>query len=179
MSEAAEAFNRSIQDAQDLLDLFDDEKNTNSNKKPEALKRAGLIIAMAAWETYVEDRVLEEFEVLLKAVGGSPLGLFVQRRLDEDLRRFHNPNSQNVKRLFEDCFEVDITQKWVWDNYDANQARTVLNKLISKRGKAAHVANTSSNPECDPHLVKRDDLEKAIRFLKGLVTATDKIKLVK
>ncbi len=37
----------------------------------------------------------------------------------------------------------------------------------AKRGDAAHQANTSSNPSCTPHLVKRDELEKAIRFLKG------------
>ncbi|QBH12243.1 hypothetical protein DO021_02615 [Desulfobacter hydrogenophilus] len=37
----------------------------------------------------------------------------------------------------------------------------------------------SSNPSCTPHLVKRDELEKAIRFLKGLLEATDKVKMVK
>lgn len=46
------------------------------------------------------------------------------------------------------------------------------------RGDAAHQANTSDNPECAPHVVKRDDLDKAIRFLKGLVEATDKVRVV-
>ncbi|MDT8391627.1 MAG: HEPN domain-containing protein [Lentisphaeria bacterium] len=179
MTEAAEAFNRSIQDAQELLDRFDDENTPTSNRNPETLKRAGLVIAMAAWETYIKDRIREEFEVLLKAVGGSPLGRFVQKRLAEDLKRFFNPNSLKVKQLFENYFEVDVTEQWVWDNYDAHLARETLNKLISKRGDAAHQAKTSPKPDNEPHLVKRDDLEKAIRFLKGLVMATDKVKIVK
>jgi len=181
MSEAAEAFERSVRDAEEFLGRFDEEnKSSVLGRSPEALKRAGLIIAMAAWETYVKDRVQEEFEVLLKSAGGSPLGRFVQKRLDIDLKRFCNPNSQKVKQLFEDYFEVDVTEGWVWNNYnDADQARAVLNKLISKRGDAAHRANTSSNPDCDPHLVKRDELDKAIRFLKGLVAATDRVKIVK
>ena len=58
-------------------------------------------------------------------------------------------------------------------------AKKALNALIAKRGDAVHQANTSSNPSCTPHLVKRDELEKAIRFLKGLVEATDKVKMVK
>lgn len=181
MSKAGEAFSRSIEDAEELLVRVDEENASASKKRStETLKRAGLVIAMAAWETYVKERILEEFEVLVKAVGGSPLGRFAQRRLAEDMKRFYNPNSQKVKQLFEDYFEVDITQKWVWDNYqDSEQVRAKLNKYISMRGDAAHQANTSSNPECEPHTVKRDDLEKAIRFLKGLVAATEKVVVVK
>ena len=136
-------------------------------------------MAMAAWETYIKDRVREEFEVWLRAITGSPIGNFVQRRLDEDLKRFFNPNSEKTKHLFLNYFEVDITQGWVWDNYDATQAKKALNAIVSKRGDAAHQANTSGNPNGDPHLVKRDDLEKAIRFLKGLVAATDKVRIAK
>ena len=179
MSEAAKAFDRSIKDAQELLERFDDEKTSSSGRNPETLKRAGMVIAMAAWETYVKERIQEEFEIWLKAVEGSPLGRFVQKRLNEDLKRFFNPNSEKVKRLFINYFDVDVTQEWVWDNYQAPQARKALNALISKRGDAAHRANTSSNPNCDPHLVKREELEKAIRFLKGLVAATDKVRIAK
>lgn len=178
MSKAGEAFNRSIKDAEELLDRIDKE-NASGNPSSEALKRGGLIVAMAAWETYVKDRIREEFDILLKAVLGSALGRFVQRRLDEDMKRFCNPNSQKVKKLFEDYFEVDVTQGWTWDNYiDIDEVRTRLNKYIAMRGQAAHEANTSDNPDCAPHSVKRDDLDKAIRFLKGLVAATDKVTVV-
>lgn len=179
MSLAAEAFNRSINDAQELLERFDDEKNLSSGRSPETLKRAGMVLALAAWETYIKDRIEEEFEVYLKAIEGSLIGRFVQKRLDQDLKRFYNPNSDRTKRIFNDYFEIDVTKAWVWNNYDSAQAKKTLNKLVSKRCDAAHQANTSSTPNCEPDIVKREELEKAIRFLKGLVEATDKIKMMK
>ncbi|MFT5816333.1 MAG: hypothetical protein ACI9VT_004111 [Psychroserpens sp.] len=36
----------------------------------------------------------------------------------------------------------------------------------------AHIANTYP---CGVHIVKREDLDKALRFLKGLIQATEKI----
>lgn len=179
MSKAAESFDRTIQDAQALLDRFDTENAKEPDQNLEPLKRAGLIMALAAWETYIKDRIKEEFAILLTSVRGSLLGRFVEKRLEQDLKRFFNPNSSKIKQLFEDYFEIDITEKWVWDNYDAPQARKALNKLIATRGSAAHQANTSDNPDCEPHLIKRDELEKAIRFLTGLVATTDKVRLVK
>ena len=59
MSNASDTFVQSIQDAENLLKHF----NALNTKPPppeiEVLKRAGLIMAMTAWETYVEDRLLE------------------------------------------------------------------------------------------------------------------------
>lgn len=179
MSDALIAFNRSIKDAQELLARFDEEKPNASGRNTEALKRAGMVMAMAAWETYIKDRVVEEFEVWLKPIEGSPLGRFVQKKLNEDLKRFFNPNSDKIKLLFMSYFEIDVTAGWSWDNYSPPQAKKALNALILKRGDAAHKANTSANPSNDLHLIKRDELEKAIRFLKGLVLATDKVRLVR
>lgn len=179
MSEAAKSFARSINDAQELLDRFDEENGKPSAKSSETLKRAGMVVAMAAWETYVKDRIKEEFNIYLKPLEGSLVGRFVQKKLKEDLKRFYNPNTDRTKRLFLDYFEVDVTQGWAWNNYDIPLTKTTLNNLISKRGDAAHQANTSTNYNSEPHLIKRDELEKAIRFLKGLVDATDKVKMIK
>jgi len=176
MSEAGKSFECSIKDAEELLIRFDKENNTTSEPNSETLKRAGMVIAMAAWETYVKDRFREEIDFWLASVNGSLLGNFVQRKANEDLKRFFNPNTDRIKQLFKSYFEIDITAGWVWDNYQAPQAKKVLNDLIAKRGEAAHIANTSP---CCAHIVKRDDLDKAIRFLKGLVNATEKIVVVK
>ena len=179
MSEAANAFDRSIKDADELLARFDAENMSPAEYNAEALKRAGLVMAMAAWETYVKDRFNEEFAVWLRAVDGSQVGKFVRKKKDEDLKRFFNPNSEKTKRLFADYFEVDITQGWKWANYDVIDARKALDSLIAKRGDAAHKANTTKKNNSDMHLVKREELEKALRFLKGLVAATDIFKITK
>ncbi|MDO6693839.1 HEPN domain-containing protein [Aliiglaciecola sp. 3_MG-2023] len=176
MSRAGMSFKVAIQDAEQLLSRFDNEKNTATNVNSEALKRAGLVIAMAAWETYVKDRFREEIDSWLASVNGSLLGNFVLRKVDEDLKRFFNPNVDKTKQLFKSYFEIDITSGWCWDNYQVSQAKTALNALISKRGDAAHIATTSPN---QLHTVKRDELDKAIRFLKGLVKATENVEIVK
>jgi hypothetical protein len=179
MSAAAIVFDQSIKDAQELLARFDEENSGSATHNPETLKRAGLVMAMAAWETYVKDRITEEIEVWLRSVDGSPIGKFVRRQLNEDLKRFFNPNTDKTKHLFIKYFEVDITQGWNWDNYGPSHSKTALDTIVSKRGDAAHQTGKSVSSIKSPDLVKRDELEKAIRFLKGLVVATDKVKLAK
>ena len=68
MSEASIAFKKSIRDAQELLERFDEENGKSTEKNSESLKRAGMVMALCAWETYVKDRIKEEFAGLLKTV---------------------------------------------------------------------------------------------------------------
>ena len=174
MSKAKITFESSIKDAEDLLAHFD------SMPKPppenaEVLKRAGLVMALTAWETYVEDRVREEVQARLRVVNGSYVGKFVTGRLEDELRRFHNPNAEKTKKLFSDFLEVDVTAGWEWQHFDPPKVKKTLDELIAKRGDAVHRSkpSTAGAPPA-PHLVKREDLEKSIRFLKGLVEATDR-----
>ncbi|MCU7374883.1 HEPN domain-containing protein [Paucibacter sp. O1-1] len=122
MSKALVSFEGSIKDAEDLLAHFD------AMPKPpppnaEVLKRAGLVMALTAWETYVEDRVREEVTRRLRVVNGSYVGKFVASRLEEELKRFHNPTSDKTKKLFHDFLEVDVVSGWEWTNFDSAKAR--------------------------------------------------------
>jgi hypothetical protein len=54
MSGAGKSFECAIKDAEELLIRFDKENNNASESNSETLKRAGMVIAMAAWETYVK-----------------------------------------------------------------------------------------------------------------------------
>ena len=174
MSKASEAFKGSIKDAEDLLAHFD------AMAKPplenaEVLKRAGLVMALTAWETYVEDRVREEVAARLRAINGSHIGKFFSGRLEEELKRFHNPTSEKTKKLFLDYLEIDVTASWEWQQIDPPKAKKTLDELLSKRGDAVHrsKAQVAGVPPA-PHLVKREDLERSIKFLKSLVEATEK-----
>ncbi|WP_324022607.1 HEPN domain-containing protein [Aeromonas caviae] len=74
MSKAIQGFEYAIKDAEELLAHFD---SINANPPPtnsEVLKRAGLVMALTAWETYVEDRPVEEMHKKLTVVQGSYLG---------------------------------------------------------------------------------------------------------
>lgn len=174
MSKSADAFKGSIKDAEDLLAHFDAMPKPPPDSA-EVLKRAGLVMALTAWETYVEDRVREELDARLRAIKGSHIGKFVSGRLEEELKRFHNPTADKTKKLFLDYLELDVTAAWEWQQIDAPKARKTLDELISKRGDAVHRSKPQLNglPPA-PHLMKRDDLERSIKFLKSLVDATDK-----
>jgi hypothetical protein len=173
MSKASTTFDTSIEDAVILLRLFDEVHKT-SPERAEVLKRAGLVMALTAWETYVEDRLNEAVQIRLRAVAGSSIGSFVSHKLADELKRLHNPNPEKTKQLFVDFLELDVTARWKWDNYSPADARKALTQLISIRGEAVHRSKSVKAGVPAPDLVRREDLEKAIRFLRGLVAATEK-----
>jgi hypothetical protein len=173
MPSARETFESSIRDAVELLDHF----NAINVKPPppnaEVLKRAGLIMACTAWETYVEDRVQETVQQRLGKGNDSFQNRFVLRHLALALKQFNNPNSEKTCKLFSDYLGVDVSTSWVWNNYDAARARAELDALIKKRGEAVHRSKPLAAGIPAAHLVRKEELERAIRFLKNLVDATD------
>lgn len=174
MSKARTTFDSSIQDAEALLAHFDALNTKPPPENAEVLKRAGLIMALTAWETYVEDCAREEVHARLSAANGSHLSKLVIGRLEAELKRFHNPNTDKTRQLFLDYLEIDVTSRWEWPNVDPARAKKTLDDLIAKRGDAVHRSKPIRNGAPAPHLVKREDLDKAIRFLKCLVEATEK-----
>tara|TARA_Y100000780_G_C13673547_1_gene413344 strand:- start:1236 stop:1778 length:543 start_codon:yes stop_codon:yes gene_type:complete len=173
MSLAKTSFEYGIKDAEELLAHFD---SMNTNPPPanaEVLKRAGLVMALTAWETYVEDRVVEGVQKRLVAVSGSYVGDFINKKLQMELKQFHNPTSEKTKKLFIDYLDIDVTQGWTWANHEPEKAKAALNRWISKRGDAVHRSKPLNSGSAAAHLIKRDELEKVIRFIKDLVKATD------
>ena len=171
MSHSADTFNETIKDSQVLLAHFD-RLHKESSDDAEVLKRAGLVMAFTAWETYVEDRIREAIQDRLQIVNGSPIGEFVTRTLEEELKRFHNPNSDKTRKLFLDYLRIDVTANWTLPNFSPADAKKRLDLLISKRGEVVH-RSISAGGKAAAHPVKRDELAKAIAFLKDLVKATD------
>lgn len=173
MTKAKQGFDQSIRDGEELLAIYD----ALARPKPEdgeVVKRAGLVMALTAWETYVEDVLMEVVTAKLSIVAGSHLANFMRTQLEGELKRLHNPKSDKVKELFQRYLNIDIATYWSWPQFEAPRVAKTLDDLISKRGDAVHrskVAAIGAPPIA--HLIKRDELEKAIRFLKALVVATD------
>jgi hypothetical protein len=174
MSKARERFDVSIRDAVDLIQHFDSQPKPPP-QNAEVLKRAGLVMALTAWETYVEDLIEEIVIGRNPHDGAGHAERFMLARLQEELKRFHNPTSDKTRKLFIDYAGVDVTKHWKWSNYDAAAAKKKLDELLSLRGDIVHRSKAlHDGGPSKAHPVKRDDLEKAIRFLKGLVDATEK-----
>ncbi len=172
MSEAKKTFEYAITDAEQLLMCYDQLNGCDSTEQPpEVLKRATLIMALTAWETYVEDIAKELVDAKYGVVKGSQLGRIVENRLEEHLKYFNSPGSRKTKALFEEFFGIDVTEAWVWNNFQtADEARAQLNKWLKKRGEAVHRAQTDIT---EAHIVKREELDKCIRFFRELVNVTD------
>jgi hypothetical protein len=173
ISRAAEVFAQAIKDAENLLAHFN---KLNTHPPPpdiEVLKRAGLIMAMTAWETYVEDRVNEAAAARLAEVGDSTVAAFVRTRLDEEIKRLHNPNAEKTLQLFRDYAGVDLTKVWTWDGFEPELIRERLNQYLKLRGDIVHRARVveAGPPTAQP--VTKEGLQKAIAFLKNLVAATE------
>ncbi len=174
MPSAKETFESSIRDAVELLDHFNAINIQPPPSNAEVLKRAGLIMACTAWETYVEDRVQEMVQLRLGEGNDSFQNRFVLRHLALTLKQFHNPNTDKTCKLFMDYLGMDVAASWAWNNYDSTRAKAELDALIKKRGDAVHRSKPPDAGVPAPHLIRKDELEKAIRFLKCLVDVTDK-----
>lgn len=173
-STALQTFEHAIQDAIDLLGHFDSINKQPPPPEAEVLKRASLVMALAALETYVEDRIIEATHAIA-GLGSeeSRLSKFYKSSLETDLKYFHTPSTDRIKAIFDKYLGFDVTEGWAWNNYDPVRARNELNKLAKKRGDIAHRSWRPVAGQPTPHAVTREDLRKSIRFIKDLVEATD------
>ncbi|MDD2838489.1 MAG: HEPN domain-containing protein [Sulfuricurvum sp.] len=174
-SKAYIGFGIAIQDSIDLMNHFD---TLNSQPPPpeiEVLKRASLVMALAALETYFEDRIMEAVDAICgkRGMGEDKLINFYKSALEMDLKSFHSPNVERVKHLFKKYLDIDITEGWVWNNCTPKDAKEELNRLVKKRGDIAHRSLRPTPGQPVSHAVKKDDMRKHLYFIKEMVKATD------
>ena len=71
MSRAKDAFDLGMGDAEVLLARLNDKDAKLTQEQGEVHKRATLLLACAAWETYVEERVNETLAAKIDAIGSN------------------------------------------------------------------------------------------------------------
>jgi len=173
-SKALETFDHTIQDAADLLSHFD-----ALNKKPpppeiEVLKRASLVMALAALESYFEDLLVESVSGLCsQGKEDERLSVFFRESLENDLKTFHTPSADRVRPMFKKYLGFDVSDGWSWNHFDPAKSRLELNRLAKKRGDIAHRSWRPLPGQPVQHAVTRDELRKHIHFIKELAKATD------
>jgi RiboL-PSP-HEPN len=170
---AGSTFAQSIKDAENLLAHFDALNTQPPPPETEVLKRAGLVMAMTAWETYVEDRITEAATERLQGLSDPHILAFVQSKLIEEIKRLHNPTSEKTIRLFRDYAGVDLTESWKWNNFPPQLVRERLNEYMKLRGDVVHRARVIEPGPPKAHAVTKPALMQAIAFLKNLVGATE------
>ncbi|MBI2770409.1 MAG: hypothetical protein HYX47_12355 [Burkholderiales bacterium] len=173
-SQASLTFAEAIKDAENLLAHFDKLNTKPPPPENEVLKRAGLVMAMTAWETYVEDRVIEAASARLSTVSDALLASFVKTRLKEEVNKLHNPSSEKTIQLFADYAGVDVSSHWNWSHVEPSVAKQRLNGYLKLRGDVVHRSRLVTKGPPQPHPVTREDLQKAVGFLKELVKGTER-----
>lgn len=173
-SKAFENFNHAIQDSSDLMKHFDALNIKPPPPEIEVLKRASLVMSLAALESYFEDRITEAVsQICDKSDVQERLKMFYVGSLESELKHFHSPSVDRVKVIFHKFLGLDITEAWMWNNYSQEEAKIELNRLVKKRGDIAHRSLRPAPGQAVPHAVKKDDMRKHINFIKELVKATD------
>ncbi|WP_160062602.1 HEPN domain-containing protein [Psychromonas sp. L1A2] len=172
MSISLNNFKLAISDAKELAECYDLLNTKDNISPPEALKRAALIMTMTAWETYVEDIATELFTNKFGVLQGCHIGNYLDRQFTLKLKTFHNPGSQKTKEIFEEFFGVNVTESWVWNSYQTpKQVKQTLDAWLRRRGEAVHRSQVDITK---PDLIKRNELDKCVRFISDLVERTDK-----
>ena len=174
-SKALQAFDHAIQDATDLLDHFDTLNRHPPPPEIEVLKRAGLVMALAALETYFEDLLVEVVDSFCAKESDQHLGSFIRVSLENDLKTFHTPSTDRVRPMFIKYLGYDITAAWSWNHSNPAKARTELNRLAKKRGDIAHRSGRPHPNQPTQHAVTRNAMRKHIHFIKELVRTTDEL----
>ncbi len=173
-SKASEGFEHAIRDSENLLEQFNRLNTRPPPPHAEVFKRAGLIMAMTAWETYVEDRLSEAAEGRLAGLSNSSIGGLVRRKLSEEIGRLHNPTAEKTQQLFRDYAGVELQKFWAWNQFDEECVSKKLNAYLKLRGDVVHRARIRCEGPTAPDPVTKDGLDKAIKFLKNLVAATER-----
>lgn len=173
-SKALQTFDHAIRDAVELLDHFDTLNRQPPPPEIEVLKRASLVMALAALEAYLEDLLVESVESLCSQNGSNKhLSDFIRTSLENDLKVFHTPSTERIKPIFNKYLGYDITEGWSWNNCEPKKARIELNLLAKKRGDIAHRSGRPLPNQPVQHAVTRDAMRKHIHFIKELVRTTD------
>lgn len=174
-SKAYDNFLHSIQDSDELIQHFDVLNRQPPPPEIEVLKRASLVMALAALETYIEDRVEEAVEFICgKNSTEDELKRFYKQSLKTDLKMFHSPNVSRITIIFKKYLDLDVTEAWCWNNFDSKKAKKELDLIVKKRGDIAHRSLRPNPSQPIAHAVTRDELRKHLHFIKELVKATDK-----
>jgi hypothetical protein len=176
MSKAGDTFDRAIKDAECLLDIFNKLHPGSGHPPPEAevLKRAGLIMAITAWETYVEDRLDEALEPRLARLNDPKIADLIRKKLADEISRLHNPTSERTLHLFREYADVDLREKWRWTGVEPENARERLNAYLKLRGDIVHRARKITEGTSPAHAISKDELKKAFGFLRRLVLETER-----
>lgn len=161
-------------------------QNPGRRHNQEALYRAGVVMTMAAWESYVEDLLIEGFTAISPPTGAASGALstwkLAQISAISAAKKFNTPNAKNVTELFQQHLGIDVASSWAVTaskkTYTSSDSQTRLNNWLDIRHKIAHGGALPTNlawiksPTGTPRLTLAL-MNDARHFTHELAKATD------
>jgi hypothetical protein len=165
------------------------------------LKRAAVILAVTAWESFIEDSVRNyatsaiekasrpsDVQSLFNSVAqswlegkpkpteladwsGAGWKVFLGNKLEKDLGAWNSPNSENVRALSKRYLGEDLTTHWHWERTTTTLATRRLDALIRLRGEVVHHGREVFNRTAG---IQRKHVVEASSLLNHLVECTER-----
>lgn len=117
----------------------------------DALHKAGVVMTVAAWQSYIEKVVLEAMDVIgthfddpaNPAPAWAKSGYLMRRAtILQDIKRFNTPNDVNVRDLFMNAIAFNPWLTWEWRQgrrqWNALEVRNRTNTWVLARHSVAH-----------------------------------------
>lgn len=166
----------------------------------EVLKRAAVILAVTAWESFIEDSIRNratsniesashpsDVRSLFNSVAqgwleGKPKPTdlanwagtgwkgLLKNKLEKDLLAWNSPNSENVRALSKRYLGQDRTTHWHWERTTTTLAVRRLDALIRLRGQVVHHGREAFNRTAS---IQRKQVVEASSLLNHLVECTE------
>ena len=161
-----------MQDAEELLNAHRDLRTGQPGRQwgIGALNRSSLVMALSAWEHYVESLANEVVEIQMPTPPPLLPSLWhsLKTTVAAAASRMNSPTPYNVRTLLCDaCGLADVTAAWSWSySPDAKANTLALDELVKLRGQIAHGVNprpTVHNTKAGIH----------VKFVRKLARATD------
>ena len=158
-SNASQSFNNLIGFVDQLVQIHGKLQTGRGRRhEQDAIHRAGVVMTIAAWESFVEKVVMEGLDALGAnaglaaavpvAAGAAPPAwakhAFGLRRaeLANSIKRFNTPNAANVRDLFLEALEFNPWPSWTWHagprQWNTEEMRRRLNNWLDVRHSVAH-----------------------------------------
>ncbi len=107
-----------------------------------SLNRAAVVIAVSAWESYVEELMRESLQTVRPAAPPLDPWPALNAFILGELGRFHTPNAHNVANLLYRCLGLaNVSASWGWRNCTSARAITLLDEALTLRHEIAHGVN--------------------------------------
>jgi hypothetical protein len=197
-------FQYAIGDVTILVERHDAQTNRAAGRPDrnlEVFKRAGVILAITAWEAYIEDTLVAQFgERLEKATApaeiesvfnlvahdwlnskpkppdiaiwtGDRWKATILEKFKRDISTLNTPNTKNVKKMYQRYLDLDITKQWKWRKASSDEVGQQLDALIGLRGRLVHKGKDLFESRAQ---VRRSDLLSAKQLVERLVECTDR-----